>query len=160
MRIHVAAIGRLKKSPEKALADDYFERTRKSGRSAGITGLEIREFAESQAASVNLRKHDEAGRLRAACPPHSHVIALDEGGKDMTSMQLAHYIGQLRDNRVSDLAFFIGGPDGHDNDLLKAADLKIAMGRMTWPHRLARIMLAEQIYRSITILLNHPYHRS
>ena len=160
MRIHIGAIGKLKKSPEHSLSDEYFDRVRKLGRTSGITALDIKEYPESQAASANLRKSDEAIRLLAGCPPHSTIIILDENGTQLSSQKLATRIGRFRDEGVQTLAFLIGGPDGHDNDLLAKGALKIAFGSMTWPHRLVRIMLAEQIYRSITILLNHPYHRS
>ncbi len=160
MRIYIAAIGRLKKSPEHALADDYVSRVKKFGRTAGITAIEVKEYPESQAATAVLRKSDEAARLLAGCPPHCTLIILDEHGKQLSSKDLAGQIDRLKDDGVQDLAFLIGGPDGHDASLLDGAALKISFGRMTWPHRLVRIMLAEQIYRSVTILLNHPYHRS
>jgi len=160
MHIHIGAVGRLKKSPEQVLAQDYFERVNKVGRTAGITGLTVKEYPESQAATPRLRKNDEAERLLAGCLPQSVVIVLDEHGTGMSSQQLAKYIGRLRDDGVTDVAFLIGGPDGHGADALDAATTKISFGAMTWPHRLVRIMLAEQIYRAVTILLNHPYHRS
>jgi len=160
MRIHIAAVGRLKKSPEQVLSADYIDRVRKFGRTAGITDVSVKEYPESQAATACLRKSDEAERLLAGCPPHSLLIALDEHGDDVSSKQLAKHIGRLRDDGVADLVFLIGGPDGHGAGLLETAVMKISFGPMTWPHRLVRIMLAEQIYRSVTILLNHPYHRS
>jgi len=160
MRIHIGAIGRLKKSPEHALARDYFDRVAKTGRSAGISAVEVKEYPESQAATAILRKNDEAARLLAGCPPQSVIIVLDEHGSQLSSKDLAKQIGRLKDDGVQNLAFLIGGPDGHGCDVLDNAELKLAFGPMTWPHRLVRIMLAEQIYRSVTILLNHPYHRS
>ncbi len=160
MHIHIGAVGRLKKSPEHVLADDYVGRVRKTGRPAGITGITVKEYAESQAATAQLRKSDEAQRLLAGCPPQSAIIVLDEHGAVMSSQQLAKHIGRLRDDGIQDVAFLIGGPDGHGAEVLDSAATKISFGAMTWPHRLVRIMLAEQIYRAITILLNHPYHRS
>jgi 23S rRNA (pseudouridine1915-N3)-methyltransferase len=160
MRIHIGAIGRLKKSPEHVLAADYIDRIAKTGKSAGITSIDVKEYPESQATTVPLRKKEEAQRLLAGCPPQSVIIVLDEHGVELSSKKLANQIGRLRDDGTQDLAFLIGGPDGHDSGLLETATIKVSFGRMTWPHRLVRIMLAEQIYRSVTILLNHPYHRS
>ena len=85
---------------------------------------------------------------------------LDEYGSQLSSKELAKKIGRFKDDGVQNLAFLIGGPDGHGAEVLEKASLKLAFGSMTWPHRLVRIMLAEQVYRSVTILLNHPYHRS
>lgn len=160
MRIHIGAIGRLKKSPEHTLADHYFDQIRKQGRTSGITALEVKEYPESQAATAILRKSEEANRLLAGCPPHSSIIILDEHGAQLSSKALATRIGKFRDEGIQNLAFLIGGPDGHGSEILEKETLKIAFGAMTWPHRLVRIMLAEQIYRSVTILLNHPYHRT
>lgn len=160
MRIHIGAVGRLKKSPEHALVNDYIDRVRKFGRTAGITNISVKDYPESQAATAQLRKNDEAERLLAGCPPQSTIMLLDEHGSVVSSKQLAQNLGRLRDDGIQDVAFLIGGPDGHAAGLLETAATKISFGRMTWPHRLVRIMLAEQIYRSVTILLNHPYHRS
>lgn len=160
MRIHIGAVGRLKKSPEHVLASEYIDRIAKTGKTAGITGIGVKEYPESQAATADLRKNNEAERLLAGCPPQSILIVLDEHGEAFSSKKLASQIGRLRDGGAQDLAFLIGGPDGHGASLLETATIKISLGAMTWPHRLVRIMLAEQIYRAVTILLNHPYHRS
>ena len=160
MRIHVGAIGRLKKSPEQALASDYIDRIAKLGKLAGITAIEVQEYPESPAATAQLRKKQEAARLLAGCSPQSVIIVLDQHGSDWSSEKLAGHIGRWRDDGIQDVAFLIGGPDGHGAGLLETAALKISFGQMTWPHRLVRIMLAEQLYRSVTILLNHPYHRA
>ena len=159
MKLHVAAIGKLKVGPERQLADDYFGRVGQMGRSVGITSLTVTEHAESQAKTAELRKADEAARLLGACPAASLIIALDERGRNLSSEELAAEIKRRLDSGVSDLAFLIGGPDGHSSAVQARAGLTVALGKMTWPHRLVRIMLAEQIYRSVTILLNHPYHR-
>lgn len=159
MRIHLGAIGRLKKGPETILADDYLDRIRKTGRNLGITGLDVSQFSESRAATSALRKKQEAEWLLSSCPENAVLFALDEHGKDHTSAQLASLVKTLKNDGVQNLAFLIGGPDGHDEALLARVEHKIALGRKTWPHRLARIMLAEQLYRVVTILLGHPYHR-
>ena len=88
------------------------------------------------------------------------LVALDERGKTLTSREFADRIGAWRDGGTDDLAFVIGGPDGHGAELLGARPpCSLALGAMTWPHQLVRIMLAEQLYRAVTILSGHPYHR-
>ena len=87
------------------------------------------------------------------------MIACDEHGTLRTSRALAEEIGRLRDSGVRRLTFLVGGADGLDSDLLGVADSKLAFGPQTWPHALARVMLAEQIYRAGTILAGGPYHR-
>jgi 23S rRNA (pseudouridine1915-N3)-methyltransferase len=159
VRIHVGAVGRLKAGPERKLADAYLERAAALGRSAGITPVGIAEIAESRAATATLRMADEAARLRLGLPPEAVTVALDSGGRDIASEEFAALIGRWRDGGTGTLAFFIGGPDGLDPDITATAGTRLAFGRMTWPHRLARIMLLEQVYRSVTILVNHPYHR-
>ena len=159
MRIHIGTIGKLKKGAEKVLSEEYFDRLKKTGPAAGITGIEIREYPESQAATASLRKADEAARLLSGCPDGAIIIALDEHGKSPDSKSFAKILEKLKDAGNRHIAIFIGGPDGHDATILSKATHKFAFGSMTWPHRLVRIMLAEQLYRSVTIMLNHPYHR-
>jgi 23S rRNA (pseudouridine1915-N3)-methyltransferase len=159
MRIQVGAVGRLKPGPERKLADAYLERTIALGRSAGIGPVGITEIAESRAATADLRMADEAARLRAGLPDGAMTVALDGGGRDIASEEFAALIGRWRDGGTATLAFLIGGPDGLSPGIKATAGCRLAFGRMTWPHRLARLMLLEQIYRSVTILVNHPYHR-
>ena len=159
MRIHVGAVGRLKAGPERKLADAYLERAATIGRSAGISPVGISEIPESRAATAALRMADEAARLRAGVAGEAVTVALDREGRDITSEEFAALVGGWRDGGTGTLAFFIGGPDGLDPGIKATAAQSLAFGRMTWPHRLARIMLLEQVYRSVTILVNHPYHR-
>jgi 23S rRNA (pseudouridine1915-N3)-methyltransferase len=86
-------------------------------------------------------------------------VALDEHGQDLGSVALSDLVQKNLDTAVPEIAFAIGGPDGHGQEVLGAANVVLRMGKMTWPHQLARVMLAEQLYRSITILSGHPYHR-
>jgi len=160
MRITIAAIGRMKAGPERALVDEYAARIRALGRQAGVTAIEVRDYPESSAATAELRRAEEAGRLAAGLHPEAVLIALDEHGKSLTSKGFASRLGRLAGEGLSEAAFLIGGPDGLDAALIKRAALVLALGAMTWPHRLARVMLAEQIYRAVTILVNHPYHRA
>jgi 23S rRNA (pseudouridine1915-N3)-methyltransferase len=160
VRIHLGAVGRLKTGPEADLVELYCGRARDLGRQVGITSVSITEHAESQAATAHLRRTDESARLVAALPARTASIALDERGKDLTSASFADEIRRHIDAGTADLALLIGGPDGHGDAVLKGAFRMIALGRMTWPHRLARVLVAEQVYRAVTILLNHPYHRA
>jgi 23S rRNA (pseudouridine1915-N3)-methyltransferase len=159
MRIHLGAVGRLKAGPERKLAEAYLDRAAVIGRSAGIAQMTLAEIAESRAATAQLRMADEAARLTSGLSQAAVTIALDSAGRDVTSEEFAALIGRWRDGGTGTLALFIGGPDGLSPDIKSGAGFRLAFGRMTWPHRLARIMLLEQIYRSVTILVNHPYHR-
>ncbi|MDF1586309.1 23S rRNA (pseudouridine(1915)-N(3))-methyltransferase RlmH [Marinimicrococcus flavescens] len=102
---------------------------------------------------------EEARLLLAAVPEGAAIIALDEHGELQDSQTFAHRLGALRDQGRRCIAFLIGGADGHAPELLARADLKLAFGRMTWPHEMVRVLLAEQVYRATTILSGHPYHR-
>mgnify|MGYP000223311285 CR=1 FL=1 len=160
MRLMIAAVGRLKAGPERVLASDYEARIAASGRRAGITGLRTVELAESQNHAAPARMEEEARALIATLPPRAMTIALDERGITLGSEAFARLIQRLADGGTPDLAFLIGGPDGHAPDIREGASHILAFGPMTWPHRLVRIMLLEQIYRAITIMVNHPYHRA
>ena len=155
MRLQVSCIGRLKAGPEKTLAADYQLRLEGLGRKAGITGLTVNDHAESQAQTAAQRMQDEA-RLLATKSPN---IVLDERGKSLASEDFAKLLQRHLDQGTQDLAFLIGGPDGHSEQIRQNATHLLSFGPMTWPHRLVRVMLFEQIYRAVTILVNHPYHR-
>ena len=158
MRIIIAAIGRLKAGPERELFDRFVERATAAGRRLGLS-LVIREFPESRAATAALRQDQEAAALLQAFPARAVLVALDEKGRALTSAGFAERLAKWRDSGVEDLVFALGGADGHGAALAGRAGLTLAFGTMTWPHQLARVMLAEQIYRAVTILANHPYHR-
>jgi 23S rRNA (pseudouridine1915-N3)-methyltransferase len=160
LRLHIAAIGKLKTGPEKMLANDYAGRIEVFGRKAGITSLKIGEWPESQNPNVKTRMEEEAKILWSAVPSSTITFVLDERGKSHSSEEFAALIRKHADQGANDLSFLLGGPDGHDATTRTKANHIIALGAMTWPHRLARIMLLEQIYRSLTIMMNHPYHRS
>jgi 23S rRNA (pseudouridine1915-N3)-methyltransferase len=160
MKLHILAIGRLKAGPELELFDDYAKRARGLGRSCGITALETRDFGESRLPEATGRMAAEATLLTGACPDPSFSIVLDERGKSLSSEDFSSFFRRHLDQGTSSMAFLIGGPDGHDAELRRKAGLVLSFGPMTWPHRLARVMLAEQIYRAVTILVKHPYHRA
>ena len=153
MKIALVAVGRLARGPEAELVRTYVERASASGRALGLGPVEVVE--------VESRKPGKAAEAEAIRPhlAGAHVIACDEHGATKSSRALAEEIGRLRDSGVRKLAFVIGGADGLDPQLLGEAQSRLAFGPQTWPHALARAMLAEQIYRAGTILAGGPYHR-
>jgi len=159
VRIGIFAIGRMKQGPERELAARYFDRAVASGKSLGLTGFAVTEVTESRAGSAAARKAEEGRALHALLPENGVVVALDEHGKAIGSDDFARTIGRWRDNGKSSLSFVIGGADGLDPQLLKVAALTLSFSPLTWPHQIARILLAEQLYRTTTILSGHPYHR-
>jgi 23S rRNA (pseudouridine1915-N3)-methyltransferase len=158
MKIHIAAVGRMKQGPERELVARYLDRAVASGKPLALTGFEVSELPESRASSSPARKADEAKALRAALP-EGLVVALDEHGKTLGSEVFAHQLARWRDDGKPAVSFLIGGADGLDPELVKSATLTLSFSPLTWPHQLVRIMLAEQLYRATTILSGHPYHR-
>ncbi|MDD7909822.1 MULTISPECIES: 23S rRNA (pseudouridine(1915)-N(3))-methyltransferase RlmH [Pseudovibrio] len=159
MKFSVACVGKMKAGAEKELCDRYLDRARKAGKSLGITAVNVIELPESKAGRTADRKAEEAGALLKAIPSGAVIIALDEHGKALTSEAFSDKVRGWTDSGVSDVVLVIGGADGHGPELLSRADLKLALGTMTWPHQIVRILCAEQIYRAITIMSGHPYHR-
>lgn len=159
MRVTVAAIGRLKDGAERVLVDRFMERL-ELGRQLGIHPAREVELPESRQKSTDRRKSDEAQRLLDASADADVLIALDPAGKTLTSEGFAIWLGARRDAGARHMVFCIGGPDGHGADLLATVHLRLSLGPMTLPHGLARVVLVEQIYRAMTILAGHPYHRS
>lgn len=153
MKITLLTVGRLGRMPEALLARDYVERATASGRSLGLGPVEIVE--------VEARKPGKAAEAEVLLPhlKDAFVIACDEHGAVWPSRDFAARIGRLRDDGVRRLVFLIGGADGLDASILDAANAKMAFGPQTWPHALARAMLAEQVYRAVTIMAGSPYHR-
>jgi 23S rRNA (pseudouridine1915-N3)-methyltransferase len=160
MRAQILAIGRLKKGPELALCEEYETRIRGIGRQAGIMQLAIHELAESRLSTALQRQAEEAAIIAQKLAPQAITIVLDERGKSLSSEAFADLMRKHLDRGTQDLSFLIGGPDGHAMQARENAGFILSFGSMTWPHRLVRLMLLEQIYRSVTILVNHPYHRA
>jgi 23S rRNA (pseudouridine1915-N3)-methyltransferase len=159
MKLLVAAVGRLKRGPERDLAERYRERAATLGRSLGIRGLEIVEIEEGRARRGPDRASEEAAALAKFLPENAAIVVLDEHGKAYSSLEMAGVIGQWRDHGTETAVFVIGGADGLAAGLQKRAAVRLAFGAATWPHQLVRIMLLEQLYRAVTILAGHPYHR-
>lgn len=160
MRLTIAAVGRMKAGPERDLAERYLARLAKAGSGLGLDYAGLAEYAESRAASADERRRDEAARLTAPLSDKAALVLLEEGGRALSSEGFAAELARLRDEGLRDLAFLLGGPDGLDSGLRPRARAILSLGPMTWPHQIARILLAEQIYRATTILSGHPYHRS
>ena len=138
MLLHIVARGRIGRGPEAELVERYLKRV--------SWPTKVTELAES------------GGRL--ALPPENGItVLLDEKGEQMGSIALAQRLERWRDAGKREARFMIGGADGFDDGARASADLLIAFGKATWPHLLARAMLAEQLWRATSILANHPYHR-
>lgn len=151
MRLWLAAVGRLRSGPVRDLVDDYL------GRSPWPIAL--REVEVKKRLSGDELRRAEAALLLQAIPDGATVVALDERGRELSSAAFAARLDAWREAGVADLAFLIGGADGHGEAVRRRAELSLALGRMTWPHLLVRAMLAEQLYRAQMILTGHPYHR-
>ena len=159
MRIIIAAVGKLKAGPERELYERYAGRVAAVGRAVALGPLELIEVPEGRAQSRDVRIADEAERLVARCGATAFRIVLDERGKALDSRTFARLLGDLRDNGQGAAALLIGGPDGHGMPAKATAGLTLSLGPLTLPHGLARVVLAEQIYRAATVLAGHPYHR-
>ena len=152
MRLWLAAVGRARVGPARDLFEEY------AGRLSWP--LTLREVEVKKRLPPDEMKRQEAELLLAAIPQGSVVVALDERGKALSSEAFAAKMGAWRDQGAADIAFLIGGADGHGDAVRARADFLLALGPMTWPHMLVRGMLTEQIYRAQQILAGHPYHRA
>ena len=151
MQVIIAAIGRDRAGPTRELFDDYCRRA--------PWPIRLVEIAPRSSEPTERRLREEADRLLQAVPQGAVLVALDEAGRQLDSAGLARRIARWQEEHGT-LAFVIGGPDGLAPSVLDRAEIALAFGRMTWPHRLVRVMLAEQLYRASTILSGHPYHRA
>lgn len=159
MLITIAAVGKLKSGPERDLMDRYLDRAGAAGKPLAFT-FAVRELAESRADTAATRRRQEAAALLQTVPAGAVLVSLDETGKALPSETFARRLAAWRDDGAPAVVLAIGGPDGHGPELIEKASLRLAFGAMTWPHQLVRIMLAEQLYRAMTILSGHPYHRA
>ena len=155
MRVQICAVGRLRAGPERDLIEDYLRRFDKAGRGLGLGPAEVTEVEDRKAGGAR-----EAELLAKSMPEGAWRVALDERGKTLTSPQFADMLAQARDQGHGSTAFVIGGADGIAPDLRASLDLSVSFGAMVWPHMLARVMLAEQLYRATQILSGTPYHRA
>jgi 23S rRNA (pseudouridine1915-N3)-methyltransferase len=160
MRVTLAAVGRTRDELETQLFVQYWKRAALLGPRLGFTGFDAPIIEISRRTDAPQRCSEEAERLLRRLPANAHRIVLDERGRSLTSDEFAKQLSALRDRGVADVAFVIGGPDGLSPDFRASAQQRLALGAQTWPHLLVRAMLAEQIYRALTILSGHPYHRA
>lgn len=151
MEIIISAIGKLKSSPEYELFTRYIKQ---SG-----WKTTIKEFEEKRSLSVAERRKTEEEFLFSTVPDGAVKVLLDERGKILSSVEFAENFKKWQENHGK-IVFLIGGADGFSQEARLKADFILSLGLMTWPHFLARVMLAEQIYRAKTIISGHPYHRA
>jgi 23S rRNA (pseudouridine1915-N3)-methyltransferase len=158
VKLAVVAVGRLKAGPERDLAERYRGRIEAIGRKLGLAPVEIVEVPESRAPREADRRSEEAALLRQRAGP-GLLVAFDERGRSPTSEAFAGELRRWRDDGRAAAVFLIGGADGLDATLRDRADLVVSFGALTLPHQLVRVLVLEQIYRALTILSGHPYHR-
>lgn len=148
----------MKAGPERELAERYFERFAKVGPAVGLEFAGVAEIPESRARTASERRREDSRKLVDILADGALVL-LDERGRNLTSRDLSGKLAGFRESGVRHLVLAIGGPDGHDEAIRSKADFSLSFGAQTWPHQLVRVMLAEQLYRAVTILSGHPYHR-
>jgi 23S rRNA (pseudouridine1915-N3)-methyltransferase len=160
MKIAIIAVGRLKDGPERELYERYRLRLDALGRKHALGPLTLTEIPESRQASAEARRDEEAKKLLAAAPVGSHLVLLDERGKTPTSAAFAADLRLRRDAGTAAVTYLLGGADGHGAPARAAAHATLALGSITLPHGLARVVLVEQLYRAATLIAGHPYHRA
>ena len=159
MKLKIISIGQLKNNPILEIQKDYESRILNLSKSVGIKNLEIKELPVSKKSSIKERQKEEAKIISQHIKQDNLNVFLDGKGENINSVDISQIISKSSFDG-KDLVFFIGGPDGFDEKIIKVANKTVSFGRVTWPHKLIRIMLLEQLYRGITILNNHPYHRN
>ena len=160
MKLTIGAVGALKKGPLADLADAYSARIARQGRGIGLAAGALHEVEAPKALDGTARSARESALLLARTESAQIIVALDERGSALDSAAFAAQLGVWRDGGVAETAFLIGGAEGHDPQVRRRADLLLSFGPMTWPHMLARVMLCEQLYRAVTILAGHRYHKA
>ncbi|HVL73591.1 MAG TPA: 23S rRNA (pseudouridine(1915)-N(3))-methyltransferase RlmH [Beijerinckiaceae bacterium] len=157
MKLTVVAVGRLKAGPERELAERYRARAETLGRSLGVS-VEVAELPESRARREPDRMAEEADAIlrRAGA---AALVLFDERGRSLPSEAFAEKVGAWRD-AGRPVVFVVGGPDGLAPSLRDKAELVLSFGALSLPHQLVRVLVLEQVYRSLTILSGHPYHRA
>ena len=144
MRVRIIAVGKAKDRELRSLLGDYYGRI---GRYAKLEEVEVKDGKEG----------DVTARIERSIPERSRVVALEVDGRALSSRELAQWIGRAENESVHMVVFLIGGAYGLPEALSKNADLQLSLSAMTFPHRLARLVLAEQVYRAFSILRNEPY---
>lgn len=154
MKTRIVAVGRLRPGPEATLISDYVIRFDRTGRALGLGPLDIREVEAKKSGMAA-----EAPLIDKAAAGATPLIVLDERGTILSSPKFAERLAHWRDQGQAEACFVIGGADGIAPEIRDRADFALSLGKMVWPHMLARVMLTEQLYRAASILAGAPYHR-
>lgn len=166
MRFRILLPGKLRRGPSRALTEDYAKRCRRFGSSLELMFVkehkehkEYREYGERRGVLAEEALRQEADDLLARVPPRWATVAMDERGESLSSQQLAGRLRGWRDDATPGVAFLVGSPRGLGDEARRSADLVLSLSRLTLPHELAVVLLVEQVYRGLSILAGHPYHR-
>ena len=154
MKLTLLTVGRMKSGPERDMVDDYLTRLKRHAPQLGfrdVTEIELPEGGGLEA---------EGERILAKLPAGAVTLRLDEHGEQITSTKFADRLAKWRDSGTPEAVFLIGGAEGYAQQVRQAVPQTLAFGPQTWPHRLVRAMLAEQLYRAATILAGTPYHKA
>ncbi len=155
MKIIIRAGGILRKGPEHDMVQDYIKRAASLSRSCGFLGVEAQGVDLSKCKT----RTAETEQILSAITPNNPAVILDERGKDISSRQIAQKFSLWRDDGHSQLHLLIGGADGFEPKALPKNLMRWRFGVQTWPHKFVRVMMAEQVYRALSILNGSPYHR-
>ena len=160
MQLSIIAIGQMRGADEMPLIEGFHRRIEASGRQLGISSLSFLELRAKRGLTGGEKKRSENALIAdALARRNGPLIVLDEAGKSLTSRAFTDRLQGWIERGDSDVTFVIGGADGLDDKIRARADMVLSFGPMTWPHMLARVLLCEQIWRSVSILTRHPYHR-
>ena len=149
MKYIISIIGKFKNNDENLITQKYLKR---------IKNIKLNQY-EIKVSNLDKRLEEEGSKLINSTPKNGKLILLDEQGENLSSTELAEIISKWRDNNISSINFAIGGAFGNGQLIKTSADKIVALGRLTWPHQMVKMMVAEQIYRIETILEGHPYHK-
>ena len=149
MKYIISTIGKMKNQHEDLITDKYLKR---------IKNIQIKQY-EVKFNNEQKKIEEEGLKLINSTPPNGKLVLLDEQGENLTSLELAKIILSWRDNNIAYLNFAIGGAFGNGDEIKKRATKILAFGKLTWPHQMVKMMIAEQIYRIETIIQGHPYHK-
>jgi 23S rRNA (pseudouridine1915-N3)-methyltransferase len=149
MKYIISIIGKFKNNDENLITQKYLKR---------IKNIKLNQY-EIKVSNLEKRLEEEGSKLINSTPKNGKLILLDEQGENLSSTELAEIISKWRDNNISSINFAIGGAFGNGQLIKTSADKIVALGKLTWPHQMVKMMVAEQIYRIETILEGHPYHK-
>ena len=149
MKYIISIIGKFKNNDENLITQKYLKR---------IKNIKLNQY-EIKISNLDKRLEEEGSKLINSTPKNGKLILLDEQGENLSSTELAELISKWRDNNISNINFAIGGAFGNGKLIKTSADKIVALGKLTWPHQMVKMMVAEQIYRIETILEGHPYHK-